>query len=392
MEPMYPRLLSPPTRSFFLFGPRGVGKSTWVKQSFPQAKTLSLLDRRLYLTLARAPHRLEELIGTSTRGSWIILDGVQKLPELLDEVDRLIEERGLKFALTGSSVRKLKRGAANLLGGRALTLSMSGLSFRELGADFSLHEILEWGSLPLVIQDKEQRRDILESYVSTYLKEEIQEEGVIRKLQPFIRFLEVAGLMNGEILNLENIARDAAVPRSSLDSYFQILEDTLLAHRLYPYHAGIRVREVKHPKLYWFDTGVARGAAGLLFDAVDGTWLGKSFETWLLHELQIHNQVARRKRSIHYFRTGAGVEIDFVVETRKKSMSTPAEVILIEAKHSKKWDPRWSKGANEFAADKKIKVKASYGVYLGPDELTIGTMHVLPVQTFMERLHAGAIF
>lgn len=389
---MYPRLLNPPTQSFFLFGARGVGKTTWAQSVIPEAKRLSLLDQRLYLRLLRDPHAIAEILGGLKPHSWVFLDEVQKIPSLLDEVHRLIEEKKLKFILTGSSARKLKRGGANLLGGRALTLRMESLSSAELKEAFVLNDCLQWGGLPLVAQESSNRAEILDSYVSTYLKEEIKEEGLVRKLEPFVRFLEVAGIVNAEILNLENIARDAAVPRSSLDGYFGILEETLLGTRLYPYQPGMKVREVKHPKFYWLDPGVARGAAGLLHEPVDAAWLGKAFETWIFHEIRVHSETARKFRPIYYFRTGAGVEIDFIIETRRKTLSQSSEVIALEVKYSKKWDRRWSKGVADFAAHGKVKVRDQIGVYLGSDELKVGSMRVLPVGQFLAELHEGRIF
>lgn len=389
---MYTRQLAAPHRSFFLFGPRGVGKSTWVSAAFPESKVLSLLDQRLYLRLLRDPHALDELTSTLRRGDWVVLDEVQRVPDLLNEVHRLIEEKHLNFALTGSSARKLKRGAANLLGGRANILKMTSLSQKELGKDFNLERALQWGTLPMIVRDPGAAPDILESYVGTYLKEEIKEEGLVRKLEPFVRFLEVAGLMNGEILNLGNISREAAVVRTSLEGYFSVLEDTLLARRLFPYQPGLRVREVKHPKLYWFDCGVARGAAGLMRDPVDSLWLGKSLETLILHELDAYQNSHHTGRPTYYYRTGAGVEIDFVVETRKKTLPQKAEVILIEAKHSKKWDRRWCEPCLEFSESGKVAVKHSLGVYLGKEELRFGKMQVLPLSRFLELLHDGRFF
>ncbi len=229
--PDYPRLLPPPKRSFFLFGPRGTGKSTWLRRSFPGARHLDLLDSSLFLQLSRQPHDLEMLAGNLGRGGWIILDEVQKTPHLLDEVHRLMETRGWRFALCGSSARKLRRGGVNLLGGRAVTRAMEGLSAQELGKDFDLNFSLEWGMLPAIQTDRNGAADRLAAYVHTYLREEIREEGLIRRLPPFVRFLAIAGQFNGQILNSQGIARDAAIPRSTVDLYFSIMEDTLLGSR-----------------------------------------------------------------------------------------------------------------------------------------------------------------
>jgi len=227
-----PRQLTRPDRSFFLFGARGTGKSTWLRHVFPETMYLDLLDASLYLELSRDPHRLEAMLGNVPQRSWVVLDEIQKIPALLDEVHRLMENYRWRFALCGSSARKLKRGGANLLGGRALTLSMEGYSGSELGDAFDLEFALSWGTLPLVHEDRPMAADILAAYVNTYLKEELQAEGIIRKVPPFVRFLAVAGQVNGQVLNVQNIARDAAVARSTVDTYFSILSDTLVGHIL----------------------------------------------------------------------------------------------------------------------------------------------------------------
>ena len=195
------RLLELPERSFFLFGPRGVGKSTWLRQALPNAAFFDLLDAALYLQLSQNPHDLEALVGDRAADSWIVLDEIQKVPALLDEVHRLLETRRWRFALCGSSARTLRRGGVNLLGGRALTRFMAPFSQWELGADFDVDFSLQWGLLPLVQADRRYAADLLQAYVHTYIKEEISEEGLVRRLPPFLRFLEVAGLLNGQVVN-----------------------------------------------------------------------------------------------------------------------------------------------------------------------------------------------
>jgi len=298
-----PRLLQRPERSFFLFGPRGTGKSTWLQQVLPDTFRLDFLDASLFLELSRDPHRLEALIGRRPAGAWIVLDEVQKVPALLDEVHRLMELYRWRFALCGSSARKLRRGGANLLAGRALTLSMESFSAAELGAAFDLDRAVDWGLLPFVHNEPDAAADILAAYVNTYLKEELQAEGLIRNVPPFVRFLAVAGQINGQIVNAQNIAREAAVARSTVDTYFAILTDTLLGHRLPAWRPGLKVREAAQPKFYWFDPGVARAAAGLLRDPADRLWQGYALETLIYHELRVYNEVSRKHRLISYYRT-----------------------------------------------------------------------------------------
>ncbi|HRZ39347.1 MAG TPA: AAA family ATPase, partial [Candidatus Paceibacterota bacterium] len=283
-----------PERPFFLFGPRGTGKSTWLRQVLADSPRLDLLDAALYLELTRDPHRLETLVGPRPAGAWVVLDEIQKVPALLDEVHRLIETRRWRFALCGSSARMLRRGGANLLAGRALTLALEGFTAAELGDRFNLRAALEWGTLPFVALAASDAPDILAAYVNTYLKEEIREEGLVRQVPPFVRFLGVAGQFNGQAVNGHNIAREAAVPRTTVDAYFAILTDTLLGHFLPAWRPGAKVREAAHPKFYWFDPGVARAAAGWLRDPVDRLWLGTALETLVFHGLRVHNEISRQ--------------------------------------------------------------------------------------------------
>jgi predicted AAA+ superfamily ATPase len=369
-----------------------VGKSTWLKDSLPQAKFLDLLDSSLYLELFRDPSRLGALIGVSAVNDWIVLDEVQKIPDILDEVHRLIENKGYRFALCGSSARKLRRKGTNLLGGRALTREMGSFSWKELGGRFDLDFSLQWGLLPWVQLNRENAADILSSYVHTYIKQEIKEEGIVRSLPPFLRFLAFAGQLNGQLLNAQNISREASVPRSSVDVYFSILLDTLLGHFLPAFRPNVKVREQSHSKFYWFDPGVARAAAGLLFDPVDRLWLGTSLETLVYHELRTFNHVRNKNRGIYYYRTGSGVEIDFVVETRKAQTSSTSQVICIEVKLGERWDRRWEQPMRSLKETGKIRVEKMFGLYTGRRAYHFDGVDVLPIGDFFERLYRGEVF
>jgi uncharacterized protein len=260
MQPQpIPRLLNCPELPFFLFGPRGTGKSTWLRQVLPDAVCFDLLNAALFLELSRDPHRLEAMVGNLAAGKWVVLDEIQKIPALLDEVHRLMETRRWRFALCGSSARKLHRGGANLLAGRALTLAMESFSAAELGKNFDLDFALDWGLLPFVHNTPDSAADILAAYVNTYLKEELQAEGVIRSVPPFVRFLAVAGQLNGRVVNAQNIAREAAVARSTVDTYFSVLSDTLVGHILSAWRPGLKVREAAQPKILLVRSG--RGAS-----------------------------------------------------------------------------------------------------------------------------------
>jgi len=386
------RLLKAPERSFFLFGPRGVGKTTWLRRVFPDTPFFDLLDPSLSLELSQNPGNLEAMIGKMPEDSWIIIDEIQKIPDLLDEVHRLMETRGWKFALCGSSARKLRRRGTNLLGGRAITRNLDAFSYKELGDAFDVDFSLQWGFLPWVQLDQKNARDILNAYVNTYIKEEIKEEGIVRSLPPFLRFLNIAGQLNGQLVNGQNISRDAGVPRSSVDVYFSILEDTLLGHFLPAYRPKLKVREQAHPKFYWFDPGVARAAAGLLFDPVDRLWKGAALENLIYHELRVYNLTKNRNRPISFYRSASGVEIDFIVETRKRQQSSLAHIVCIEVKMAEKWDRRWERPMRSLYDHHGIHVDKMIGIYTGKREYHFEGIDVLPVKYFLSRLHQSDFF
>ena len=391
-KPFITRLLKVPDRSFFLFGPRGVGKTSWLRQVLSDAAFFDLLDSFLYLELSQRPGRLEAMAGNLSENSWIVIDEIQKIPALLDEVHRLIENKGWRFALCGSSARKLRRGGVNLLGGRAVTRNLTAFSFSELGSAFDAEFSLQWGCLPLVQLDRENASDFLNSYVNTYIKEEIKEEGIVRSLPPFLRFLGIAGQLNGQLVNGQNIAREAGVSRSSVDVYFSILEDTLLGRFLPAYRPGVKVREQAHPKFYWFDSGVARAAAGLLFDSVDRIWKGTALENLIYHELMVYNNTQNKNRDIYFYRTGSGVEIDFVIETRKRQQSSPPHIVCLEVKLSEKWDRKWERPMRSLKARNRIHVDKMIGIYTGKRPYYFDGLDILPVEDFLNRLHQGDIF
>lgn len=386
------RQLKFPDRSFFLFGPRGVGKTTWLREVLPDASFFDLLDASLYFELSQKPGNLEAMVGNLPADSWVVIDEIQKIPELLDEVHRMMETRGWRFALCGSSARKLRRGGVNLLGGRAVTRNLAPFSWKELGDDFDLEFSLEWGSLPYVQLDRKNAADILNSYVNTYIKEEIREEGIVRSLPPFLRFLNIAGKLNGQQINGQNISRDAGVPRSSVDVYFSILEDTLLGHFLPAYRPNVKVREQTRPKFYWFDPGVARAASGLLFDPVDRLWQGTALENMIYHELMVYNHTQNKNRDIFFYRTGSGVEIDFIIETRKQQQSSNAHVVCLEVKMAEKWDRRWERPMRSLSDSDRIRVDRMFGIYRGKRAYNFGSIDVLPVQDFLKLLHQGGVF
>ena len=310
---MYPRMLDAPTaggQSFFLFGPRGTGKTTWLKQRFPNALYLDLLDHTLYLDLLTRPQRLRELISPR-HDDWIVLDEVQRVPLVLNEVHRLIETEQRRFVLTGSSARSLRRRGVNLLAGRARTYHLYPLTAVEVGADFSLERALVHGQLPSVYAQPDPDR-YLASYVESYLRQEIIEEGRTRNLATFSRFLESASFSQASILNVAEVAREVGVDRKTAAGHFDLLEDLLIATRVPIFTRRAKRRMTTHPKFFLFDAGVYRTIrpTGPLDspEEIDGAAL----ETLVYQELRAHIAYRALDLKLFTWRTGSGAEVDFV--------------------------------------------------------------------------------
>lgn len=267
---------------------------------------------------------------------WIVIDEVQRVPQLLNEVHRVIQDSGpdspVRFALTGSSARKLRRGGANLLGGRALVYHLYPLTYFELGDDFNLTAVLNWGSLPHVASqnDEEIRSELLDSYYATYLREEIREEQVVRQLDPFTRFLETAAQSSGQVINYAAIARDCRVDERNVARYYQILEDTLLGLFLPGFNRSIRKQQTVSPKFYLFDLGVQRALIGSINTHLSqqSYGFGRAFEQFIILEIHRLNSYLRRRYKLSYLRTKDGVEVDLVIER------APGTYLLIEIKSS----------------------------------------------------------
>ena len=339
---MYSRLLALPKKSFFLFGPRGTGKSVWLKQHLSHAAlNINLLKSSEYLRYKRNPSILEQEVNAlKKRNAWIVIDGIQKLPELLDEVHALLFEskNNYRFALSGSSARQLKRSQANMLAGRALSKKMFPLSRLEIGKDFKLSEVLCYGQLPLSVTEPivVNKIEFLDAYIETYLKEEIQQEALVRNLDDFYRFLSIAALMNGQILNIANIARDVGVARSTVQGYFSILEDTLLGWYLPAYRNKAKVKEIAHTKFYLFDCGVQRALAGLHRDKPSTDETGLLFETFILNEFRALNSWKSHGARFFYWRTESGNEVDLIWKKGNRSIG-------FEIKSSSVWKENLTK-------------------------------------------------
>lgn len=308
---MYARSLTLPKTSFFLFGPRGTGKSSWVASALPDAVVIDLLEADTHNRLQGGPERLEGMIPADHKG-WIIIDEVQKIPALLDEVHRLIEKRKWRFALTGSSARKLRRGGANLLAGRARTHEMLPLTAVELGKDFDLKHAVRFGGLPSVWVEDDPA-DFLASYVRTYLQEEIQQEGLTRNLVGFTRFLEAASFSQASVLNIAGVARDCGIERKTVEQWFQALDDLLLAVRLPMFRRRAKRAITAHPRFFLFDAGVYRTLRprGPLDAAAEID--GPALETLVLNELRAANAYRKLGYEVSTWRTQAGAEVDFVL-------------------------------------------------------------------------------
>ena len=329
----YPRLIQPPGQSFFLLGVRGVGKSTWARRQFPDAPHIDLLDEARYQDYLADPSLFAADIQSVPRGGWVVVDEIQRLPNLLNEVHRHIESRGLNFALLGSSARKLKAAGVNLLAGRALHKTMHPLTPAELGDDFDLDTALDTGTIPLVWVADEGRQ-VLESYVRLYLRAEIQAEGLVRNLPGFARFLPIAALYHGQAVNISGIARDCGVARTTVQGYLDILEDTLLAFRLPAFQPRLRVRERRHPKLYWVDPGLVR-AVKRLHGPIAPEERGALLEGWVLHLLRAHAEAGGLFDELHYWAPHPAnrTEVDFLLRRDN-------ELVAIEVKSQ----PRYHTG------------------------------------------------
>ena len=333
---IYRRLARVPEQSFFLLGMRGVGKSTWARQALPDALRLDLLDEALFTDLLADPSLFRQLLSGAGPGEWVVVDEVQRIPSLLNEVHRMIEERDVRFALLGSSARKLKTAGTNLLAGRALRKAMHPLTPAELGDDYNLDDALRYGTIPLVWTAPD-RREALQSYTQLYLREEIRAEAAVRNLSGFVRFLPVAAVMHAQTVNAASIARDAGIARTTVNGYLEILDDTLLAVQLPAFEARLRVRERRRPKLYWADPGLVRAVKRQL-GPVAAEERGALLEGWVLGLLRAHNEHQRIYDDIGYWAAAeSAAEVDFVL-TRDR------EYLAIEVKASERYNTAMLKG------------------------------------------------
>lgn len=332
-------------QSFFLFGPRGCGKSTWIKASFPEARYFDLLDQGLYQELLRSPERFKFELNSLPSESWVVVDEIQRLPDLLNYVHQFIEsEKRLKFVLTGSSARKLRRGHdVNLLAGRALQRKFNPLTAEELGADFELKKSLLVGHLPMAYTSSEPAQ-YLKSYVGTYLREEVQQEALVRDLSLFASFLEIATFSQGQVLSVQSVASDVGVDRKTAESYFQILEDMLLGYRIPAFQKKAKRKLATKPKFFYFDVGVYRALRrlGPLDNPEEIT--GVALETLVLQNIKAVIDSHSLDLDIYFYRTQDKREVDFV-------LYGPDGFIAIEVKKTADFRPSDIKDLRDFATD-----------------------------------------
>ncbi len=369
-------------KSFFLFGPRGTGKSFLIREELADhAIVLNLLRSELFLRLSQAPWELEAIIEAALSektDSIIVIDEVQKLPLLLDEVHRLIEEKKWRFLLTGSSARKLKYGHANLLAGRAWTAHLFPLSFCEI-PDFDLNHYLRYGGLPAIYPSDMPDEELI-AYTHTYLYEEIQAEGLVRNLPQFSRFLQVAALDNGHLLNFAKISNDTGIAASTIRNYYSILEDTLIGFMLEPWGHSKKRKAIATAKFYLFDCGVTHTLAGTQTLEQNSDLYGRSFEHWIALELRCYLHYRRSKDIMGFWRSQYQHEVDFTIGSHT----------AIETKSTKKITPNALKGI--MALKEEDIFKQYFVVSQDPIETKKDSIQCLHWKTFLTRLWADELF
>jgi len=356
-------------KSHFLFGPRQTGKTSLIRHSLTGVRSYDLLDTSVYLALSQNPGRISQELNL--RDEIVVVDEIQRLPVLLNEIHRVIEERGTRFLLTGSSARKLRRGGVNLLGGRARTKYMHPLTYQELGSQFDLLKAIDRGLLPSIYLSDDPRAD-LQAYTGSYLQQEIVAEGTTRNIPAFSRFLKVAALCNATVVNFTNISNDAQVPRTTVYEYFEILKDTLLLHELPAWRKSKKRKPLASSKYYFFDVGVVAALQGREFR--QGTpEFGEAFETYLMHELISYSDYVSGE-PLNYWRSTSGFEVDFIL----------GDHTAIEVKAKENLSTNDLKPLRALAEEKKLKRYLC--VSLEPRRRNLENLTILPLREFLQSL------
>lgn len=375
---MFERLINKPLgsrKSFFLFGPRGTGKTTWLKHNLPDALFINLLQSEFYNRLSANPGYLREIIPPNYR-DWIIIDEVQRIPAILNEVHDLIETYRLEFIMTGSSARTLRRKGVNLLAGRALTYHMHPLTVIEQGDVFNLPSSMQLGHLPARFSETSPDK-YLKDYVQTYLREEVMQESLTRNIGHFSRFLEVASFSQGQTINISSVAREARIERPVAENYFSILEDLLIAIRLPVFSHKAKRRLISQKKFYFFDAGVYRAIRPTGPLDSDAEMDGPALETLALQELRAINDYLECGYKIYFWRTRNQLEIDFI-------LYGPNGLLAIEIKRSRQVQYKETRALREFKKD--YPPATCYVFYGGSTPLYIDDITVLPIEYALKNL------
>jgi uncharacterized protein len=374
MESLIPRLFIPPKGSFFLFGPRGTGKSTLLRHMWQEALWVDLLQPDLFRSYKARPERLRELVAAYSRGVVVVIDEIQKVPDLLSVVHSLIEKkRNTRFILTGSSARKIKRADVDLLAGRALNCSLHPFMAIELGTRFKMDTALKKGLLPLVVMAEEPDQ-VLKAYAALYVREEVQMEGLVRNVGGFSRFLEIISFSHASVLNISNVARECEIERKVVEGYISILEDLLLAYRIPVFTKRAQRTTVSHPKFFYFDAGVYRSLrpSGPLDrpEEIEGAAL----EGLVAQHLIAWNAYRGERNRLYYWRTRAGSEVDFV-------LYGPEVFWAIEVKNTAKIRAEDVSALKTFKQD--YPQSKAFLLYRGHERRMIGDILCLPCEEFL---------
>lgn len=375
--------LPPPgEETFFLWGPRQTGKSTLLRVTYPGSLWIDLLKADEYRHYLEHPEYLRQEITGRGDQPFVVIDEVQKLPQLLDEAHWIHENLGVRFALCGSSARKVKRGAANLLGGRAIRYELSGFVSSELGNDWDLARMLNHGYLPRIYLSERPMR-LLNAYVADYLKEEVAAEGLVRKLPEFSGFLNVAALSDGELVNFSNISRECGVSSPAVKAYFEVLTDTLLGRWLPSYTKRPKRRVIVSPKFYFSDVGVVNFLAKRGPLAPGSSLFGKAFENWCHHELVAYIAYSESFSTLSYWRLASGIEVDFILDDME---------VAIEAKSTQKVTSDHLKGLRRVKEDHPALKRRMVVCLEKKRRTTSDAIEIVPFGEFAEMLWSGHIF
>lgn len=379
---MYRRLLNlpkNPTSSLFLWGPRQTGKTTLLKQIYPNAFRVDLLMSDILIKYLKEPALFREQIMALPNSQIVVVDEIQKAPVLLDEIHYLIQEQNRIFVLCGSSARKVKRGHANLLGGRAIRYELMGLTNKEIGENFNLERILNVGTLPNHY-DNPSPSQAIRSYVNDYLREEVLQEGLVRNLPIFSDFLRISAISDTEIINLSNIARECGVAVTTVKDHYGILVDTLLGTFLPAYTLKPKRRVIQAPKFYFHDVGVVNSLAGRGEIRKGSELFGKAFENWIFNELYTHSRYSEKYYDISYWRLSTGIEVDFILGNAHAA---------VEAKGKSKVTSDDLKGLIQFKVEHP---EVKHLIVVSLEQTARKTGHgiiILPCQDFINRLWNG---